>query len=321
MKVLSKIWGRNHSLARGIAVRTRHGTLTMHTAKPQEHVKNHIVECNLSSIVVAKRIASQLGEPVSIIDKRTHIGGTTYSAKNVETEVMVHRCGPHVFHINNKQKWTYLRCLTETHPFVYCEQAVVDGPETPVSLNLNSLRVLLSHVMAVRVEGKLIDASSFSTDVLILKLRKTRDADLKLLEDIAYEKVSTGCTIEQWGLTAERESSERGCVSVRWGGDNRYFRGTYQAIPADSYTTIVQRIIEHPFIEVRLSVDFEVFQVNVTYDRSSFSYTGSMDEFFDYKYEQLPCCNLNLVFHSRLTNTQFVPQISYTRAPLRTQQK
>lgn len=66
-------------------------------------VKNLIVGCGLSGIVLAERLASQGGEEVLIIDRRNHIGGNIYDYKDKETGITVHQYGPHVFHTNDKK--------------------------------------------------------------------------------------------------------------------------------------------------------------------------------------------------------------------------
>ncbi len=276
-----------------------------------EHVKNLVVGCGLSGMVVAERIASQLREPVLVIDKRSHIGGNIYDEKDAETGVTVHRYGPHVFHTSNKQVWEYLSRFTDWHPFMYRVKAVVDGTEVPVPFNLDSLHALFPRTMAVRMEEKLTDAFGFNTDVPILRLRETQDADLKLLADFIYEKVFASYTAKQWGLTAEQlDSSVSGRVPVRVGRDDRYFRDTYQAIPAEGYTAMAHRIIDHPLIEVQLNTDFKVVREGITYDR--LFYTGPIDEFFDFKYGRLPYRSLNFVFRSLPCEyAQSGPQINY----------
>ena len=43
-----------------------------------------VVGAGLSGCVMAERIASQLGDKVLVIDRRTHIGGNVYDYKNEE---------------------------------------------------------------------------------------------------------------------------------------------------------------------------------------------------------------------------------------------
>ncbi len=101
-------------------------------------VQNLIVGCGLSGMVLAERIASQLGEEVLVIDKRDHIGGNIYDYKD-SSGVTVHKYGPHVFHTRYKEVWDYLSRFTDWHYFMYRVKAVIDGEEVNIPFNLDSL--------------------------------------------------------------------------------------------------------------------------------------------------------------------------------------
>ena len=277
----------------------------------KEHVKNLVVGCGLSGMVVAERIASQLGEPVLIIDKRSHIGGNIYDEKAPETGVTVHKYGPHVFHTNSREVWDYLSRFTEWHPYMCRVKAMVDGMEVPVPFNLDSLHMLFPRTMATHIEEKLIASFGFNTDVPILRLRETKDEDLHLLADFIYEKVFAGYTMKQWGLTAEQlDASVSGRVPVRVGRDDRYFRDTYQAIPAEGYTAMARRMLDHPLIELRLNTNWSDVKGKISYDRLFF--TGPIDEFFDYEFGALPYRSLDLQFRNLPREfAQSVQQINF----------
>ncbi|MBQ8557475.1 MAG: NAD(P)-binding protein, partial [Alphaproteobacteria bacterium] len=44
----------------------------------QEKIKNLIVGCGFSGATLAYKIATELNEPVTIIDAKNHIGGNCY---------------------------------------------------------------------------------------------------------------------------------------------------------------------------------------------------------------------------------------------------
>lgn len=72
-----------------------------------KRVKNLVVGCGLTGMVLAERLASELKEEVLIMDRRFHIGGNIYDYKD-ESGVTVHKYGPHVFHTKDKKVWDYL---------------------------------------------------------------------------------------------------------------------------------------------------------------------------------------------------------------------
>ena len=103
-----------------------------------KRVKNLVVGCGLTGMVLAERLASELKEEVLIIDRRSHIGGNIYDYKD-ESGVTVHQYGPHVFHTKDKKVWDYLGRFTDWHYFMYRVKAVIDGREVNVPFNLDSL--------------------------------------------------------------------------------------------------------------------------------------------------------------------------------------
>src|SRR6266567_7880449 len=71
-----------------------------------------VVGSGLLGSVVAERIASQLNQPVLIIEKRQHIGGNCYSETDSATGIEYHRYGTHIFHTSNEKVWDYIRGFT-----------------------------------------------------------------------------------------------------------------------------------------------------------------------------------------------------------------
>jgi UDP-galactopyranose mutase len=67
-----------------------------------------IVGCGLSGVVIAERIANILNHKVTIIEKRTHIGGNCYDYHEPTTGILMNKYGAHLFHTNNEEVWTYI---------------------------------------------------------------------------------------------------------------------------------------------------------------------------------------------------------------------
>lgn len=61
-----------------------------------------IVGSGLSGSVIAERVANILHKKATVIDKRKHIGGNVYDYRD-SNDIMVHKYGPHAFHINSEQ--------------------------------------------------------------------------------------------------------------------------------------------------------------------------------------------------------------------------
>ncbi|HFW6767782.1 TPA: NAD(P)-binding protein, partial [Campylobacter jejuni] len=117
-------------------------------------VKNLIVGCGLSGAILAERLASK-GQEVLIVDKREHIGGNVYDYKDQESNVTVHKYGPHVFHTSIKEVWEYLSRFTKWHYFMYRVKAFIDGKEVNIPFNLDTLHKVFPEYLAKELEQKL----------------------------------------------------------------------------------------------------------------------------------------------------------------------
>ena len=75
-------------------------------------------------------------------------------------------------------------------------------------------------------------------------------------------------------------------LPVRYTYDNRYFNDTWEGLPVDGYTAWLERMAEHPNIEVRLGVDFfddtNALSKPRTVGQLPVVYTGPVDRYFDY---------------------------------------
>ena len=95
-----------------------------------------------------------------------------------------------------------------------------------------------------------------------------------------YEAFIKGYTAKQWQTDPTElapTSSRR--LPVRYNFDNRYFNDKYEGLPVDGYTAWLERMVDHPNIEVRLDTDF--FDVRDEYvGKVPIVYTGPVDAYF-----------------------------------------
>lgn len=257
-------------------------------------IENLIVGCGISGAVMANKIATELHEEVLIIDEKPHIAGNCYDYWD-KNGICVHQYGTHIFHTNLKNVWDYLSNFTKWYPYMHQVKGYIDGQEVPIPFNLNSIRQVFPVSIADKLEQKLIDRFGFDTKVPILQLRGTDDKDLEFLADYVYEKVFLHYTLKQWGMKPEDlDPAVTGRVPVYISRDNRYFQDTYQGIPLEGYTKVVEKMLDHPKIQVKLNTKFKEIKDKVSYKR--LFYTGPIDEFFDYELGELPYRSLKFEF-------------------------
>jgi UDP-galactopyranose mutase len=253
-----------------------------------------IVGAGFTGSTLAERIATQLGQTVLVVERRSHIGGNAYDEHD-QSGVLVHRYGPHIFHTNCQKVWDYLSQFTEWRPYQHRVLAVVDGKKVPVPFNLTSLHRLFPSSAATRLEDLLIRHYGYGAKVPILRLRESANQELKALADFVYEKVFLGYTLKQWELRPEDlDPSVTGRVPVHVSRDDRYFQDTYQAMPLRGYAELFRRMLAHPNIEVMRDTDYKRIEDQVRFDRMVF--TGAIDEFFDYVHGPLPYRSLTFEF-------------------------
>ncbi len=95
-----------------------------------------------------------------------------------------------------------------------------------------------------------------------------------------YEAFVKGYTAKQWQTDPKELSPDIiSRLPVRYNFENRYFNDTYEGLPVDGYTAWLERMVDHPNIEVRLNTDF--FEVRDEYvGKVPIVYTGPVDAYF-----------------------------------------
>jgi len=74
-----------------------------------------VIGAGFAGCVLAERLAAGLGKTVLLVDRRSHIGGNAYDHHD-EHGLLVHKYGPHIFHTNSKEVFSYLSRFTEWYP-------------------------------------------------------------------------------------------------------------------------------------------------------------------------------------------------------------
>lgn len=244
-------------------------------------IDNLIVGCGISGASLARMLADA-GKKVVVIDSKTHIAGNIFDY--YQDGICVHKYGTHIFHTSNKEVWDFVSRFCQWYPYQHKVRGLIDGQIVPIPFNLNTLHAVFPKCLADKIEQKLLDNFGLNVKVPILELRKKDDKDLQFLAQYIYEKVFLEYTLKQWGQTPDEiDPSVSGRVPVYISRDDRYFQDKYQGIPIGGYTAMIKNMLNHKNITVKLKTPFNK---NMKYDR--LFWTGSIDEFFDYKYGELP---------------------------------
>ena len=251
-----------------------------------------IVGAGFAGAVLAERLATQENKKVLIVDKRNHIGGNAYDHYN-EDGILVHKYGPHIFHTNSKEIFTYLGQFTEWRPYEHKVLASVDGMLVPIPINLNTINSLYGmNLNAEQVDSFLQSRAEKKDRVLT-----SEDAVVCKVGRELYEKFFRGYTRKQWNLDpSELDASVTSRIPTRNNRDDRYFTDTYQAMPLHGYTRMFEKMLAHENIKIMLNTDYKEIVNDIPYKKMI--YTGPIDYYFDYCYGKLPYRSLEFKFET-----------------------
>ena len=252
--------------------------------------KNLVVGSGFSGATIANLVAAQLGEEVLVIDKKSHVAGNCYDYRD-ENGIMIHNNGSHVFHTKSEKVWNYMKQFTDFNTYMHKVHGIIDGIETHIPFNLNTLHDVFPDSFAAKLEEKLLDVFEVNAKVPILEFLRQDDDDLQFLANYVYEKIFLYYTTKRWGVTpVEVDDAVTARIPVYLSKDNRYFQDRFQGIPLEGYTKTIEKMLDHPNIELRLNTEYKDVKGE---NFKRIFYTGSIDEFFEYKYGQLPYRSVN----------------------------
>jgi UDP-galactopyranose mutase len=245
-----------------------------------------IVGAGFFGVSAARVLAEKYGRKILVIEKRNHIGGNSHDAVN-RNGIAVHTYGPHIFHTGSDAVFRFLSRFTAWLPYEHKVLAQVDGMRIPLPFNLNSVDRVFPRAMAGRITDRLTGEFGYGARVPILELKGSRDPDVRFLAQYVYDKVFLKYTEKQWGCAPEDLDGEvTARVPVLVSREDRYFQDFYQGIPADGYTRLFERILDHPNIRLMLKTDF--FDVKDEISQNALIFTGPIDEYFGCRFGRLP---------------------------------
>ena len=221
-------------------------------------MKVNVVGCGLSGITAAILLKEQ-GHKVEVFETRTHIGGNCYDSNT--NGVLLHNYGPHIFHTDDEEVFSFLSRYTEWNPFF------------------------------LRPEGD----TYFGRISLPYSKKTIAQIGRELSAEEIQEYLFRDYSEKQWGVPFEQISSSitgripktKDCENPTW------FEGQkYQCVPRLGYTEMMKNMLEG--IKVNLGVSKDEWRKQKA---DLIIYTGKIDEYYDNIYGKLPY--RSLTFHHR----------------------
>jgi UDP-galactopyranose mutase len=243
-----------------------------------------VVGSGFFGLTIAERAASA-GKRVVVIDRRSHIGGNAYSEAEPETGIEVHRYGAHLFHTSNETVWEYVNRFTKFTNYVHKVYSNFKGEVYPLPINLGTINQFFRAAYSPDEARALIaqQAEEFDTK----SAKNLEEKGISLIGRPLYEAFIRDYTSKQWQTpTTELPAEVISRLPVRYTYDNRYFNDTHEGLPVDGYTAWLERMADHPNIEVRLDTDFfdesQPLNKRAVVGKVPVVYTGPVDRYFDY---------------------------------------
>ncbi len=239
-----------------------------------------VVGSGFFGLTIAERAATALDKRVLVLDRRDHIGGNAYSEADPETGIEVHRYGAHLFHTSNKRVWDYVNRFTDFTGYQHRVFTIYQGRVYPMPVNLATICEYFGRYMSPD-EAKALVAEQ-AAEIDSKDASNLEEKAVSLIGRPLYEAFVRGYTAKQWQTDpTELPPGIIARLPVRYNFDNRYFSDSYEGLPVDGYTAWLERMADHPNIEVRLSTDY--FDVRDELPRTvPVVYTGPLDQYFDY---------------------------------------
>jgi UDP-galactopyranose mutase len=239
-----------------------------------------IVGSGFFGLTIAERCTRDLGLRVLILERRPHIGGNAYSEKEPETGIEIHRYGAHLFHTSNARVWEYANRFTDFTSYQHRVFSVYKGRVYPLPINLGTICEYFGAVMSPDEARALI--AEQAAEVPRGTAANLEQKAISLIGRPLYEAFIRGYTFKQWQTDpAELPAEVIDRLPVRYTFNNRYFNDTFEGLPVDGYTAWLERMLDHPRIEVRLDTEFASMRADLL-GNVPVVYTGPLDEYFGY---------------------------------------
>lgn len=249
------------------------------------------------------RLATDDGKKCLVIDTRNHIAGNAYTTR--EDGIDVHVYGPHIFHTNDDDIWTFVNKFTKFNNFINAPKSYTNGRMYSLPFNMNTFHELWGCTTPDQAK-QIIESQKFQGTPTNLE-----EQALSMVGTDIYNLLIRDYTTKQWQkLPTELPSFIIKRLPLRFTFDNNYFDDKYQGIPVDGYTKMFENMLDG--IEVNLGVNYFENKTYLDSLAKTVVFTGKIDEYFGYEFGELEYRTLDFQYEKKETsNYQGVAIVNY----------
>ena len=234
-----------------------------------------IVGAGLSGAVMGRALA-EAGHRITIVDSRPHVAGNCHTERCVDTGVLVHVYGPHIFHTDDAEVWDYVNRFTRFIPYKNRVKTTVGGQVYSLPINLHTINQFFGKTF--RPEEARAFVKETQADLSISDPQSFEEQALRFVGPALYEAFFKGYTEKQWGCApADLPASILKRLPLRFNYDDDYFAHRFQGMPEKGYTVMVEAILDHANIDVHLET---AFTPDRTHSADHMIWSGALDAYF-----------------------------------------
>ncbi|MGI9029398.1 MAG: UDP-galactopyranose mutase [Ilumatobacteraceae bacterium] len=263
-----------------------------------------IAGAGFTGAVVARQLAES-GHRMTVFDTRDHVAGNCHTERDATSDVLVHVYGPHIFHTQWEHVWAFINRFGDMRRYQHRVKATSGDAVYSLPVNLHTINQFFGTTMSPAEALAFVMAKAEPRDEIV----SFEDQALAFVGRQLYEAFLAGYTRKQWGTEpAALPASILQRLPLRFNYDDSYFNHPYQAIPANGYTPIVEAILDHPSIDVRLSTSIARAEL-AAFDHAV--WTGPIDAYFDHEHGRLGYRTLDFERESHDGDFQGCPVMNY----------
>jgi UDP-galactopyranose mutase len=265
-----------------------------------------IVGAGFAGAVLARELVESGRFEVEVFDARDHVAGNCHTERDAKTGVMLHRYGPHIFNTSRLDVWEYVQRWSKFGAYTNRVKAVTHQGVFSMPLNLLTINQFFNKRMNPAEARVFLESLG---DRKIGEPRNFEEQALKLMGRDLYFNFFRGYTKKQWGVDpTELPASILKRLPIRFNYDDNYYNQKYQGIPVDGYTSIVEKILDHPAIRVWTGHRADAAMGR---DYAHLFWSAPMDEYFGYELGRLRYRSLEFERFDSEGDWQGNPVINY----------
>lgn len=244
-----------------------------------------IVGAGCFGSTLAHLIASKLNRQVTVIDKRSHIGGNCYSYDDADTGINCHMYGSHIFHTSIKEVYDFISQFVTLNHYRHFVMTRSNGTVYSMPINLRTVNKFFNKDMTPSECKAFLEEKIAQSH--IDNPANLEEQAISLIGKDLYKAFIRGYTKKQW----QRDPKELPSFIIkrlpfRTTYNCDYFNDTYQGIPVGGYTKLFEGLLNHPYIDLKLNTNYQDIKDTIKED-DIVIYTGPIDEYFDFCFGKL----------------------------------